>query len=128
MVVTTLDAPPVAPASVAATASGTSAAVSWTDASANETGFEIARESYNSKNRRWSGLTIVAAVPAGTSAFTDTPASGTYRYSVRAFNEGGASAWAGPSASVTVSGGSSSGGGKGSGSKGGGGKGGKSKR
>jgi titin len=127
VVVTTLDEAPAAPESVAAIGSGTTAAVSWTDASSNETGFEIARESYNSKNRRWSGLTIVAAVPVDTTTYTDTPGSGTYRYSVRAYNDGGASGWAGPSGAVTVSGSASSGGGKGGGGKGGG-KGSKSKK
>jgi hypothetical protein len=112
--VTTPDVAPVAPGGVAAVASGSQVSVTWTDASSNETGFEIGRESYNSKNRRWGSLTVVGSVTAGATSFVDSPGSGTFRYSVRAVNSGGASAWAGPSGSATVSStGSTGGGGKG---------------
>ncbi|HSN70772.1 MAG TPA: zinc-dependent metalloprotease family protein, partial [Steroidobacteraceae bacterium] len=77
--VTTLDEAPASPGPVSAAPSGSTVAVSWTDASSNETGFEIGRESYNSKNRRWNGLTVIATTAANVSAFTDSPGSGTYR-------------------------------------------------
>ena len=114
------DAPPPAvpapPASVAAANNGDgSASVSWADASSNETSFEIRREKYNSKRRRWSGATTVGSVPSGVTSMVDQSGSGTFRYSVRAVNGGGASTYAGP-AQTDVTGGSK-GGGKGRGKK-----------
>jgi peptidyl-Asp metalloendopeptidase len=112
--VVTLDSAPLAPTSVAAAVSGSVVTVTWSDASANEAGFEVARESYNSKNKRWGGLTVVGSTGANATLFNDSPGSGTFRYSVRAVNGGGASAWTGPSGQVSVtSGGSTGGGGKG---------------
>lgn len=102
--VTTPDLPPAVPASVVASVSGAQVTVGWSDLSGNETRFEIGRESYNSKNRRWSSLAIVGTAAANATAWVESPAGGTYRYSVRAVNGGGASVWAGPSATVTVAG------------------------
>jgi hypothetical protein len=107
--VTTPDLAPPAPAGIAAAVAGAQVTVTWTDLAANETRFEIGRESYNAKNRRWGSLVIVATVAANTTSYSQAPSAGTYRYSVRAANAGGVSAWAGPSAQVTVAG---SGGGK----------------
>ncbi|MBM5812537.1 MAG: hypothetical protein FJ191_11325 [Gammaproteobacteria bacterium] len=108
--VTTPDLPPAAPANVTAAVAGAQVTVGWSDLSGNETRFEIGRESYNSKNRRWSSMTVVGTAAANATSWVESPASGTYRYSVRAVNGGGSSAWVGPSAAVTVAG---SGGGKG---------------
>ena len=49
----------------------------------------------------WTGATTVASVTSSFTSLVDASGSGTYRYSVRAKNPGGASAYAGP-ASVTV--------------------------
>lgn len=115
--VTTPDVAPVAPSGVAAAVSGSQVTVAWTDASSNETGFEIGRETYNAKNKRWGSLTVVGSAATNGTSFTDSPASGTYRYSVRAVNSGGVSAWSGPSAQVSVTSGGSTGGGGGGGRK-----------
>ena len=109
--VTTPDVAPTAPNGVAVAVSGSQVNVAWADASSNETGFEVGRESYNAKNRRWGSLAVIGGVTANATSFTDSPASGTHRYSVRAVNSGGASTWAGPSAQVSVSSGGSTGGG-----------------
>jgi len=102
-------APPAAPSSVAAQndANGT-ATVLWGDASVNETGFEVRREKWDSRKSVWTGLTTVGTVPANVTSMVDMSGNGTYRYSVRATNTGGASGLAGPAA-VTVTGGSSKG-------------------
>jgi hypothetical protein len=108
---TTPDAllPPASPSSVAAkdNANG-SATVAWLDASSNETSFEVRREKWDTRKLVWGGLTTVGTVPSGTTSLVDVVNSGTFRYTVRAVNGGGASAAAGP-ASVTVTGGSSRG-------------------
>ena len=102
-------APPAAPSSVAARNDGDgSATVTWTDASTNETGFEVRREKWDAKRSAWSGLTTVGTVPSGFTSLDDMSGNGTYRYSVRAVNSGGASSLAGP-ASVTVTGGATRG-------------------
>ncbi|MCJ7591366.1 MAG: M12 family metallo-peptidase, partial [Woeseiaceae bacterium] len=100
--------PPATPSSVAARndADG-SATVMWADASTNEAGFEVRRETWNSRKSTWTGLTTVGTAPANVTSMVDMSGNGTYRYSVRATNAGGASALAGPAA-VTVTGGSNS--------------------
>ncbi len=122
--------PPAAPTSVGAADNGDgSASVRWVDASTNETGFEVRREKYDSRRGRWSGATTVGSVPSGVTSLDDQSGPGTFRYSVRAVNSGGASGYAGP-AQTTVTGGTTSGGkgggkppkdpsGKGGGKKGG---------
>jgi len=101
--------PPAAPSSVAARNDGDgSATVTWADASTNETGFEVRREKWDTKYSAWSGLATVGTVPAGFTSLDDMSGNGTYRYSVRAVNSGGASRLAGP-ASVTVTGGATRG-------------------
>jgi hypothetical protein len=96
---------PAQPTSVAARndADG-SATVTWIDASTNETGFEVRRETWNAKRKVWGSATTVGTVPTGLTSLDDMSGNGTYRYSVRAVNSGGASALAGPAA-VTVTGG-----------------------
>ena len=109
--------PPAAPASVGAADNGDgSASVSWVDASSNETGFEVRREKYDTKRGRWTGATTVGSVPSGVTSIADQCGPGTFRYSVRAVNSGGASAFAGP-AQTTVTGGTTSSKGKGGGGK-----------
>ena len=107
--------PPPAPTGVSArdNADG-SASVSWSVASnSTATSYEVQRETYDSRRNRWRGNTTVATVPASVSSVIDMSGTGTFRYSVRAANASGSSAYAGP-AQVTVTGSS------GSGSKGGG--------
>lgn len=103
--VKTPDVPPVEPAGVAAANNGDgSASVSWVDASSNETTFEVSREKLDAKTSKWSAAVIVGKAPSGVVSLVDVAGDGTYRYSVRAINAGGASKYAGP-AQTTVSGG-----------------------
>jgi len=115
--VRTPDVAPAPPAGVSASdnADG-SASVNWVDASSNETGFEVRREKYDAKRKRWTGATVVGSVPAGVMSIVDESGAGTFRYSVRAVNAGGASAYAGP-AETTVTGGTTTTRGKGGGNK-----------
>lgn len=96
--------PPAAPGSVVAqnNANG-SAVVSWADASSNESGFEVRRETWNAKRNVWANATTVGTTAANVTSLVDVSGNGTYRYYVRAVNSGGASAYAGPS-QVTISG------------------------
>jgi len=111
----TPDVAPVAPASVSAADNGDgSAAVNWVDASSNETGFEVRRETWDSRRSVWKGATTVGTVPAGVTSLVDMAGNGTYRYSVRAVSAGAASSFAGP-AEVSITGGSSKKGGGGGG-------------
>jgi len=103
--VTTPDVAPAAPSSVTAANNGDgSASVAWVDASSNETGFEIRRETWDAKRKVWKTATTVASVPAGMTSVADLSGNGTFRYSVRAVSSGAASGYGGP-AQVTVSGG-----------------------
>jgi hypothetical protein len=112
---TTPDVAPAAPSSVSAQDNGDgSAGVSWVDASSNETGFEVRRETWDSRRSVWKGPTTVGTVPAGVTSLVDLAGSGTYRYTVRAVSAGAASSFAGP-AEVSVTGGSSKKGGGGKG-------------
>ncbi len=114
---TTPDVAPAPPSGIAAIDNGDgSAGVSWVDASSNETGFEVRRETWDGRRGVWKSATTVGTVPAGVTSLTDMVGNGTYRYSVRAVSPGAASNYAGP-AEVNVTGGSSKKGG-GGGSKG----------
>jgi hypothetical protein len=75
--------------------------VSWTTGTTTATSFEVRREKWDSTKSVWTGATTAATVPASVLSIIDSSGTGTYRYSVRATNSGGASAYAGP-ASVTV--------------------------
>ena len=113
--VTTPDVAPAAPAAVSATDNGDgSAAVNWLDASSNETGFEVRRETWDGRRSVWKGATTVGTVPAGVTSLVDMAGNGTYRYAVRAVSVGAASSYAGP-AEVSVTGGPSKKGGAGGG-------------
>lgn len=100
---------PAPPAGVYASTVDTTVVVSWVDQSTNEAGFEVLREKYNARKGTWESPTVLrVAIPDSTS-LSDGPGSGAFRYTVRSYNSGGTSAWAGP-ASATVS--STKGGGK----------------
>ena len=103
--VTTPDAPPpapVAPTGVAAANNGDGTAlVSWSAGTSTATSFEVMRATYNSRKGTWGTPVSAATVPASVLSFVDATGAGTFRYTVRAVNSGGASAYAGP-ASVSV--------------------------
>ncbi len=77
-----------------------SARVTWTDASTNESGFDVRRLTWNAATASW-GSRKTVRVAANAVQFIDDCGSGTFRYSVRAVNSAGASSYAGPVA-VTV--------------------------
>lgn len=84
------DAPAV-PSGLTATGASTSVVnLAWTDASSNETGFEV----YRSNNGN-AAYFLLATVPANTQAFADTGlfANSVYYYKVKALGEGGNSAF-----------------------------------
>lgn len=80
--------PPAAPADLAATGGPASIALTWRDASTNETGFTIERRTGTAD--AWE---TVATLPADTQSYTDTAvaAAATYRYRIGAYNAGGPS-------------------------------------
>jgi len=99
-------APPAAPSGLSAVNNkNNTAKVTWTDNADNETSFELARAKKN-KNGTWGSPTsITVASACGTGALVtviDSCGSGTFRYSVRARNEHGDSAWVGPTSEVIV--------------------------
>jgi hypothetical protein len=93
--------PPAAPTNLVATAvSYAEIDLSWTDASNNETGFEIERSS-DGIGGTYSPL---ASVGAGVTAYADGDLDPLteYCYRVRAVNGVGESAWAGPDCETTL--------------------------
>ena len=93
--------PPAAPTGLSATAtSSASVTVGWTDASSDETGFEVQR----CTGADCSGFATVATTAAGTTSYVDgsRTASTTYGYRVRSVNGNGASAWVGPVYATTL--------------------------
>ena len=96
--------PPATPTSVSASdnADG-SATVQWAPSSSNAASFEVTRETWDARKSVWGRRTVVATVPANLSSIVDLSGNGTFRYFVRATNDGGASAQAGPS-QTTVTG------------------------
>ena len=79
-----------------------SARVTWADASANETYFEIYRQTWSASTQSWVSAKIVAKVAANSGSYIDYSGAGTFNYSVRAGNSAGASSYAGP-VSIKVS-------------------------
>ncbi|HET9327831.1 MAG TPA: LamG-like jellyroll fold domain-containing protein, partial [Candidatus Eisenbacteria bacterium] len=97
----TLPSPPSPPTGLAAVASGASQInLTWTDASNDETGFEIERSTTGSGGP----FTPLVTVPANTVAYPDNglTASTEYCYRVRAVNGAGPSSYAGPSCAMTT--------------------------
>ncbi|MBI4638975.1 MAG: hypothetical protein HY727_21770 [Candidatus Rokubacteria bacterium] len=95
--VPTFSCGPLTPTNLtAALGAGASVSLAWTDASNNETGFEIERDSGG-------GFTPLTTVGAGVATFQDTGlvADNTYSYRVRAVNASGASAFSN-TATITV--------------------------
>ena len=85
---------PNAPDGVSATNLGNRyARVDWRDNSDNETSFEIQREKWNKKRKDWQSTTTITGIGANSTSYTDRPGTGLYRYSVRASNASGDSAW-----------------------------------
>ncbi|MCE0487935.1 S8 family serine peptidase [Ornithinimicrobium sediminis] len=94
------DTEPSAPTALTASGVTTSTVdLSWTDTADNETGFRVER----CEGAACTGFNEVGTVGADVSSFTDTGlgAGTTYRYRVSAFNDVGASAWAGPVSATT---------------------------
>lgn len=83
--------PPIDPAPASVSLSSSTATVSWTDV-ANESYYEIFRETLNTKNGRWGSATTLMA-PADSTSLVETLSSGTYRYKVRAVGGNGNSNW-----------------------------------
>ena len=79
-----------------------SARVTWTDASNNESSFEVRRQTWDVATSSWVSRQTVGKVAANVVRFIDYSGPGTFRYSVRAVNSAGASTYAGP-VSVKVS-------------------------
>ncbi len=83
--------PPPTPGSVSAStiANGT-VRVTWADVS-GETSYEIRRQ--ERVGRSWTNTTVVGSVGADVTSFVNSVSPSRYRYSVRAVNASGASAW-----------------------------------
>lgn len=91
---------PLAPGNLTATASADDAIhVTWTDRSDDEDRFEIQRSSDGGSN--WA---TPITLPAGSTSFVDSglPGSTTMSYRVRACNQDGCSAYAGPASATTA--------------------------
>jgi predicted phage tail protein len=92
---------PAKPTSLAAVnLTNGSARVTWTDASNNESGFDVRRLTWNAVTSSW-GSRMTVRVAANSIRFIDNSGPGTFRYSVRAVSSAGASSYVGP-ATVTV--------------------------
>jgi len=83
---------PAAPTNVTAAQSGTRVTVSWTDGSANESGFELQRARWN--GTEWTEWASFAAPLDATSYIDASVPDGRYAYLVRAWNAVGNSDWA----------------------------------
>ena len=87
--------PPAVPSAptglTAVAASSTQVRLAWTDTSSNENGFRVER----CAGGNCTTFAVVAALPAGSSAYTNTglKANTSYRYRVVAWNDAGASAY-----------------------------------
>ncbi|MGA0026382.1 MAG: reprolysin-like metallopeptidase [Steroidobacteraceae bacterium] len=79
------------PASVSWDANTATLTVGWADSS-NETGYQVVRETWNSKRSRW-GSTTTMNVAANLTSMAEVLSSGTYRYRVQAIGESANSAW-----------------------------------
>ncbi|MEY4533718.1 MAG: hypothetical protein RLZZ246_36 [Planctomycetota bacterium] len=82
---------PSAPSGLTVTVSGATVTVRWTDNSSNETGFTVRRQ--QRVGSTWTNETVISTTGANVTQITNAPGSGRWRYSVRAFNAAGTSAW-----------------------------------
>lgn len=73
-----------APSNLAASVSGKTVTLRWTDQSGNETGFRLERAVKTGKS--YGSYTPIGTVGADVSAFTESVLSGSYLYRVQAFN------------------------------------------
>lgn len=97
---TTLVAPPAAPTGLTASATSTSSiTLNWTDASSNETGFDVERSTTSG-----SGFSVVTTTAANATSYVDPSLSSgiTYYYRVRAKNAGGNSAYTTEASATTL--------------------------
>lgn len=87
-VTVTAPAPPAAPTGLSAAANISSIALTWTDNSSDETGFEVRRGT-----AAGGPYTLIATTGVNQATYLDSPpAAGTYYYVVRAVNSSGSSA------------------------------------
>ena len=114
------------PASVSWNSASATLTVNWSNSS-NETGYQVVRETWNSKRSRW-GSTTTMNVGADVTSLAEVLSSGTYRYRIQAIGEAANSAWVNAACSAIASCGTISGAGTnafsvsvGGGGKGGGG-------
>jgi P pilus assembly chaperone PapD len=97
--VATLDAPPAAPANLAASAvSATRVKLTWKDNSSNEGSFDVWRKAGDGAYQK------IAIVAANATSYTDNGVTGTtsYTYKVRAYGSGGPSGWTGEAPVTTL--------------------------
>lgn len=107
---------PAAPDSLQASVNTSNGLVTltWNDNLDNESGFDIQRQKYNTKRKRWVSTTTVSTAGVDNTEHSDSPGNGTFRYRVRSGNAAGTSEWtACVSIVVTTSGGGGTGGGSG---------------
>jgi hypothetical protein len=94
-------APPAAPTALTvSTVSSTTVTLGWTDASVNETGFQIERSTTSG-----SGYSLITTTAANAVSYTDnglTPGT-TYYYRIRSVNAGGTSVYTSEITATTVS-------------------------
>jgi subtilisin-like proprotein convertase family protein len=91
--------PPAAPANLAATVSGSTVTLTWSDLSDNETGFEIQRAKKPKSGTP--AFSTVAITGADVTTWQDQPGAATWLYRVRAVNSYGYSAYT-PNVQITV--------------------------
>ncbi|WP_037328819.1 fibronectin type III domain-containing protein, partial [Runella zeae] len=97
--VTTPSNPPLPPGKLVVSINGTSASLSWEDAAANETGYEIERKEGNGSFTR----IYTSGSFSGTGTFNDTKLNNgtTYCYRVRAVNSDGVSTYSNEACGTT---------------------------
>lgn len=100
----TANAGPSAPSALTATAGPSSIALSWTDNSADETGFEVFRALVDPGTQQPGPWVSIATLPANTTAYLDgtVEPGAAYRYAVAATGAGAASAKATTAVDVSV--------------------------
>ena len=90
-----LQTKPVAPTNLSLTAAApTQVDLAWSDASSNETRFEVVRRT-QTLDRKWGNWILIVTLPANSVAYSDAAASAIrpVQYEIRACNSAGCSAW-----------------------------------